>query len=124
MIYRKRVFSKTKEISKEELIEKFNDLKFDYVTIALLFGSRANGTYNPKSDYDFAILVKDDFEVSWGSISKVWNDIGAIFNIPEYDYDIVDLAHANRSIINSIKDNYILLKGDEKELQRLFNTYN
>jgi hypothetical protein len=43
--------------------------------------------------------------------------------LAEYDYDIVDLDNANRAIIDSIKESYILLKGDKIELQRLFDKY-
>lgn len=121
-LYNHRLFSKTKEISYSELIEKFNKKELEYITIALLFGSRSNGTNHIKSDYDFAILT-DDTDQPWGSISKAWNDIGDILDLPEYDYDIVDLKEANSAIIESVKDSYILLKGDKHELQRLFRQY-
>ncbi len=123
-LYNKRLFSKTKVISTDELISKFTSLRFDYVDIVLLFGSRANATSHIKSDYDFAVLTKSDINSHWGVISKVWNDIGDILDLPEYDYDIVDLNDANPNIIDSIKSNYILIKGDENELQRLFDSYN
>lgn len=118
-----RLFSKTKIITEDELINKLNDTKLHYIDIILLFGSRANGTYHIKSDYDFAVLTNDNIDSIWGNISEVWNDIGDILDLPEYDYDIVDLNNANKNIINSIKNNYILLKGDKNELQRLFDKY-
>lgn len=123
-IYNKRLFSITKVISDEELKNKFGCKEFEYLSIILLFGSRAKGDFHIKSDYDFAFLTKNDISEPWGIKSKVWNDIGDILKLPDYDYDIVDLNDANKNIINSIKNNYILLKGDENELQRLFNSYN
>jgi len=39
------------------------------------------------------------------------------------DYDFADLHRANSCIVDSIKESYILLKGDEDELQRLFAQY-
>jgi len=122
-IYNKRLFSKTKIISETELKEKFNYEEFEYLSIVLLFGSRANGTHNIKSDYDFAFFTNNNVNIPWGIKSKVWNDIGDILNLPDYDYDIVDLNDASKNITNSIKENYILLKGDENELQRLFDSY-
>ena len=121
MIYKKRVYGKTKQITIDELSKKINSL--EYIKIALLFGSRSRGDFTIQSDYDFAILTNKSYNTSWGNISQVWNDIGDILDLAEYDYDIVDLANANRAIIDSIKESYILLKGDEIELQRLFDKY-
>ena len=58
-----------------------------------------------------------------GSYIQSWNELGDILGLAEYDYDIVDLDNANRAIIDSIKESYILLKGDKIELQRLFDKY-
>jgi len=121
LIYKKRVYGKTKQITIDELSKKINSL--EYIKIALLFGSRSRGDFTIQSDYDFAILTNKSYNTSWGNISQVWNDIGDILDLAEYDYDIVDLANANRAIIDSIKESYILLKGDEIELQRLFDKY-
>lgn len=121
MIYKKRVYGKTKQITVDELSKKINSL--EYIKIALLFGSRSRGDFTIQSDYDFAILTNKSYNTPWGNISQVWNDIGDILDLAEYDYDIVDLANANRAIIDSIKESYILLKGDEIELQRLFDKY-
>jgi len=122
LIYKKRVYGKTKQITINELIKEFHSL--EYIKIAVLFGSRSRGDFTIQSDYDFAILTNKSYNTSWGNISQVWNDIGDILDLAEYDYDIVDLANANRAIIDSIKESYILLKGDEIELQRLFDKYN
>jgi len=121
LIYKKRVYGKTKQITVDELSKKINSL--EYIKIALLFGSRSRGDFTIQSDYDFAILTNKSYNTPWGNISQVWNDIGDILDLAEYDYDIVDLANANRAIIDSIKESYILLKGDEIELQRLFDKY-
>jgi predicted nucleotidyltransferase len=122
MIYKKRIFGKTKQLTIEELTKKINSL--EYIQIALLFGSRSRGDFTIQSDYDFAILTDEQYDTSWGHISKVWNELGDILGLAEYDYDIVDLDNANRAIIDSIKESYILLKGDRIELQRLFDKYN
>ena len=120
---RKRLFGKTKDLTYIQLQELLNIKKLDYIEIIVLFGSRADNTQHIQSDYDFAIYAKESSKYGWGVISEVWNDIGEVLDLAEYDYDIVDLAYANRSIIGSIKENYILLKGDRDELQRLFAQY-
>lgn len=123
MTYHHRIYGKTKNISIEEIKEKLKEPLFEYIDIALLFGSRASGKNKNNSDYDFAVLTKK-IEYPWGVMSKVYNDIGDALDLPEYDYDVVDLSSANSAILDSIKKKYILLKGDDDELQRLFEQYN
>jgi len=122
--YKQRVFGKTKNISNTQLIDLFKTNTLDYIKIILLFGSRASKTNHFRSDYDFAILTVDDVISPWGNISKAWNDIGDILNLPDCDMDIVDLKDADDLVLNSIQENYFLLKGDNDELQRLFNKNN
>jgi predicted nucleotidyltransferase len=124
LMYKKRLYAKTKKISKYELMEKFSDKKLEYIKLALLFGSRASEKHHNQSDYDFAIMVDKNVEAPWGYMAKSWNDIGDILDLPECDYDLVDLNEPNKAIIDSIKKNYILLKGNDDELQRLFDKYN
>ena len=118
--YKKRIYGKTKILTIEQLKEKFSLKKFDYIKLAILFGSRASQDFTSQSDYDFAVLTKD-IDTKWGTIAKCWDDIGDTFGLNECDYDIIDLNRSNKNILKSIMENYIILKGDEDELQRLFN---
>jgi len=120
---KKRIFGKTKELAPLQLIELLKNKKLSYIKLILLFGSRAENKHHCQSDYDFAIFAEEDVKYPWGVIAQVWNDMGDILDLPDYDYDIVDLKYANSCIVGSIKENYILLKGDEDELQRLFTQY-
>ena len=122
--YKNRYFFKTKNISIDELKNIFSNSKIDYIDLILLFGSRVDKIYHSKSDYDFAVCTSETLDEPWGNMSKVWNDIGDLLGLNDCDYDVVDLTNANNNIINSIKEKYILLKGDENELQRLFANYN
>jgi predicted nucleotidyltransferase len=119
-LYNKRVFGKTKNISHDNLKVLFSNEKLNYIKLVLLFGSRVSQDYHLQSDYDFAVLVDDGFKNDWGEMSSVWNDICDVLNLADCDIDIVDLKNCNSGIINSIKENYIILKGDDSELQRLF----
>lgn len=118
--YKNRVYFKTKKYTLLELKELFENKKLDYLQLVLLFGSRATD----KSDYDFAIYTSKDLNNSWGNMAQIWNDFGDILNLHECDYDLIDLGDTTQSMIKSIKENYIILKGDENGLQRLFNNYN
>ncbi len=110
-----RVYGKVKEVDIDTLRRCFE--KIDFIKVALLFGSRARGDYNSKSDYDFAILAEGNFE--WGIVSKAYVEISNKTEIDMEDMDIVDLKRAGSLIIDSIKEKYIVLKGKEDEVCRL-----
>ena len=120
MFIKNRTYGSTKHIDIDTLKKKFQDKKLSYIRLAVLFGSRANGTQNPQSDYDIAILADSKLKYDWGALSKAYNDIGDVLNIAEYDYDIVNLENADSLIKNSIRENYQILKGDDDEFQRIF----
>jgi len=109
---------RVKNLTIDSLIDAFNNI--DYIKIALLFGSRAKEDIHIYSDYDFAILTESGNNI-WGDMAQAWSDIADILNLRDSDFDIVDLKLAKGAIIESIKEKYILLKGDEGELQRLLN---
>ena len=96
----------------------------NYIKLVLLFGSRSKNEQNVKSDYDFAIIFDKNRTYKWGAISKAWSDIGKILGLADYDYDVVDLANADKLLINSIMESYVILKGDEDELSKIFREYN
>lgn len=122
--FKKRLYFKTKVLDIVELKNLLNSTRLHYIKVIVLFGSRVGPNYSLQSDYDFAIMTDETFIISWGSIAQAWNDIGDILGLGDCDYDIVDLSQATDSMIHSIKENYILLKGEDDELQRLFDKYN
>jgi predicted nucleotidyltransferase len=91
------------------------------IKLALLFGSRATDEFSPKSDYDIAVLTERDIDAPWGVSAKLWSDLPQALDLPEWDLDIIDLKDTSKAMLNSIEKSYILLKGDESELQRVFN---
>jgi predicted nucleotidyltransferase len=82
----------------------------------LLFGSRAKGKATNFSDYDFAISgdFKDSFE-----FAKSWTDIANLLNLSDKDIDVINLKNASQALKNSIKEGFIILKGNESEILRL-----
>lgn len=115
-----RIYGKTKEIDTISLKKAFADERFDFVQLALLFGSRVTGKAHSKSDYDFAILTKENIDAPWGVKAKAYNVIEEVLGLcGECDFDVVDLKNANSVILDSIKEAYLILKGDESEFSRL-----
>jgi len=99
----------------------FKDDKASFISVALLFGSRAGDDYHSRSDYDFALLMHKEGDEDWGIKAKAYNVVGEILGFDDCDFDIVDLNGADRVVIDSIKENYILLKGDLDEVSRLLS---
>lgn len=115
-----RFYGQTKKIDTEALQKFFSASLFVYIKIVILFGSRAVGTQHARSDYDFAILVKDDaVDEGWGVYSKVWADIGNELGLDEVDYDVIDLSKATSEMLSSIKKGYKVLKGDQDDISRV-----
>ena len=119
MIETKRIYGRTKELSVEELRELFQDSRLAFIEVALLFGSRAKGKTHPRSDYDFALLMKEDADVGWGSKARAYNAIEEVTGLGDGDIDIVDLAHLNRAIKHTIKEAYIVIKGSADAIARV-----
>ncbi len=120
--YKNRIYFKTKKYTPLELKKIFENKIVDYLEIVVLFGSRATDKFHDKSDYDFAIFTSKDLGNPWGNMAQIWSDFGDILDLHECDYDIVDLQNATKNMIHSIKENYIILKGEEDGLQRLFTS--
>ncbi len=114
-----RVYGKTKEISLSILKELFSDKKASFISIALLFGSRADGSFHEKSDYDFALLMNKCGDEPWGVKAKAYSVLVELLGLDDCDIDIVDLDGIDDVIKDSIKEKYIILKGDKSEVSRL-----
>jgi len=106
-----------KDISIEELKKLFSTI--DYLDIVLLFGSRALGKSNSFSDYDFAIA--GEFENSW-EFAKSWIDIASLLDLSDEDIDVIDLKNASKLLKSSIKEGYVVLKGEKSEVLRLLGS--
>ena len=114
-----RKYGFTSDISVDELRQGFDTLH--YVKVALLFGSRASNNAHRKSDYDFALAMNDLSSQDWGMQAKAWMDICEFFNLREYDVDVIDFKIADKLLLKSIKEKYIVLKGDKYDIRRLFD---
>jgi len=121
LFFKHRSYGRTKLLDITDLKTLFQNERLSYIKGALLFGSRADGTYNAQSDYDIAILTDKTKTYEWGVLAKAYIDIGDVLGLKEYDYDIVDLSVADTLIKESIKSNYKIIKGNRDELQRVFD---
>ncbi len=121
----RRVYGKVNELPIDTLRQAFSSLP--YVKLALLFGSRASvagSQIHSKSDYDFAVLMDKSQGSDWGYLAKIRTDLGALLSLPDEDFDVVDLQIASKMLVNSIRAQYSVLKGDDDEFRCLFNQHN
>ncbi|HKK90016.1 MAG TPA: nucleotidyltransferase domain-containing protein [Desulfobacteraceae bacterium] len=118
------MYGKIKEFTVQELKALFSNDSVNYIDTVLLFGSRASCTAKLQSDYDFAVSVTQDLDTLWGIDAKLWKDIGELLNLADTDYDVVNLLKADNFLKKSIKENYIVLKGDGRAAERLLDTDN
>ena len=118
---KQRYYGKTKVLELEKLKNTFAHKPFDYLTTVLLFGSRALGTHHDRSDYDFAVYYKNTETKGWGTLSKVWVDVGEAFKLDEVDYDVIDLSVMTPEMKQSIVKGYIVLKGSEDDISRILS---
>lgn len=119
MIEVKRIYGRTKELSVEELRKLFHDTRLEFIEVALLFGSRAKGKTHARSDYDFALLMRKDADMGWGSKARAYIVIQELTGLGDGDIDIVDLTHLSPAIKHTIKEAYIVLKGNEDAIARV-----
>ncbi len=112
-----RVIGRTNQLSLEELTNIFHDQKM--VKAAVLFGSRAGNGARPQSDYDIAVWM----DCSPGGLEDpfytLYADLPVLMNIQECDLDLVDLRKADAFLKRSIKESYIIIKGNEDEISRI-----
>lgn len=83
MIYNKRIYGVVREININELKEIFD--KFEYIKIALLFGSRSKNNFNAKSDYDFACLFDESILLKILRDRSYMNIYDFLIEKPEYN---------------------------------------
>ncbi len=111
-----RVYGNVKDIDVYHLRKLF--AKINYVSLVLLFGSRASGTNTRKSDYDFAVSGKNE-QFKFGLRAELFADISQKTKIDMQDIDIVDMQKADEFMLKNIRENHIILKGSKDEVARL-----
>lgn len=93
-----------------QFVEKIKALPF--VEQILLFGSRARGDNQPRSDIDLAILTSKASEDDWVSVMNIIENADTLLKI---DCVRVDKLKSDDPLkLNIIKDNKILFNRREK----------
>ncbi|MTF38319.1 type VII toxin-antitoxin system MntA family adenylyltransferase antitoxin [Cyanobacterium aponinum] len=97
--------------------------KMPYIKMVILFGSRARGDINDKSDWDFAILCDREIAAktfknkvsSWFAYSI---DLNEIFDLKTERIDVVDLNSCSDFIAHYIaRDGVLIYEKNEGEFE-------
>jgi predicted nucleotidyltransferase len=97
---------------KLEILQKTLSLSDDIV-LSFLFGSRARGEHHEQSDWDIAILFKDNTS-GWDNLGKqeeVRRLLSQALSIDDDKIDLVDLYRGGLSISATVVDEGIPLTG-------------
>ena len=94
----------------------------DDIALSLLFGSRARGDSHKQSDWDIAILFKDNIN-GWDNLGKqeqIRRALSQILAINDNKIDLVDLYRGGLSISATVVDEGVPLTGQNSLALAIF----
>ncbi|MBW4675384.1 MAG: nucleotidyltransferase domain-containing protein [Desmonostoc geniculatum HA4340-LM1] len=88
--------------------------RIPYIKMLILFGSRATGNTNAKSDWDFGVLYDEEQREAYVKdnafrLFELPMQIGTLFNINSDHIDIVELNHCSELIAHFIARDGIMM---------------
>lgn len=98
--------------------------KIPYLKILVLFGSRATGNTNAKSDWDFAVMYDKEQREAYVKdnsfrLFELPMVIGELFKLNSDHIDVVDLNHCSELISHFIaRDGIMLFEKDDGEFHK------
>ncbi|BCL38334.1 type VII toxin-antitoxin system MntA family adenylyltransferase antitoxin [Nostoc sp. MS1] len=98
--------------------------KIPYLKMLVLFGSRATGNINAKSDWDFAVLYDQEQREAYVKdnsfrLFELPLIIGEVFKVNSDQIDVVDLDHCSELISHFIaRDGIMLFEKDNGEFEK------
>jgi len=106
-------------MSRELIIKRLSELfsRLSDVEVAILFGSAARGCKYP---HDIDIAVKFSREKSLLDIGGLASVIARELGVSEGFIDVIDLAEVKPLLLLKILKDGVVLKGDLKELEKLY----
>jgi uncharacterized protein (DUF433 family)/predicted nucleotidyltransferase len=94
-----------------------------YIKLLLLFGSRARGDHNEKSDWDFAFLCDEELrkqhEKGGWDAYRMWGILQDVYHLGDDQIDVVDLKKCSDILAHSIaRDGKVLYEQAAGEFNR------
>jgi uncharacterized protein (DUF433 family)/predicted nucleotidyltransferase len=94
-----------------------------YLKVLVLFGSRARGDHDPKSDWDFAFLCDEElrrqYEKGGWDYLRIWGILQQIYKLGDDQIDVVDMREASDVLAHNIaRDGQLLYEHEPGEFER------
>ena len=94
-----------------------------YLKLLVLFGSRARGDHDPKSDWDFAFLCDEElrkqYEKGGWDYCRIWGILQQVYKLGDDQIDAVDMRTCSDvSAHNIAKDGQILYELEPGEFEQ------
>lgn len=103
----------------EELADSIPEIleKVPYLTMLLLFGSRARGDADPGSDWDFAFLCDEEqrkhYEKGGWDGFRIWGILQAAYKLLDNQIDVVEIKNCSELMAHHIaQDGLIIYERD------------
>ena len=84
------------------------------LAFAVLVGSRAQGTAQPRSDWDIALQW--DYALDWldvlGRTETLRRKLAGALGVPEQDVDLIELRRVNLAMRAAVAEEGVVLSGD------------
>jgi len=96
------------ELKVEELVDAVPEIleKAPYLTLLVLFGSRARGDASPQSDWDFAFLCDEEqrqnYEKGGWDAYRMWSILQNAYDLSDNQIDIVDIKDCSELMAHYI----------------------
>ena len=115
------------ELSVEQLKNLSSNLtkNIPYLSMLVLFGSRATGKVHSKSDWDFAAIYDETIRKSYVDINpwlwfEVPSKLSELYHLPEDRVDVVDLNNCSQLVAHFVARDGKLIYEEEKGLFQQF----
>jgi uncharacterized protein (DUF433 family)/predicted nucleotidyltransferase len=108
-----------------DLIAKIPQIleQIPYLKLLVLFGSRARGDHDPKSDWDFAFLcdgeLRKQHETENLGFLRVWGILQKVYDLGDDQIDAVDMKVCSTVLAHSIaRDGQVIYERESGEFER------
>lgn len=117
------------ELKVEELVDAVPDIleKAPYLTLLVLFGSRARGNASPQSDWDFAFLCDENYRKQHekGGLDsfRIWGILQRSYDLADDQIDVIEMKSCSELMAHYIAQDGLVIYEHSPGLFENFKHY-